>query len=1000
MQTANLPNQLAAAAEQGFNRSADQPQREEPRAAEGGAQTMSGPEVHVVQTYRRYARIAGIAAAAIGGLGLVGWIADIPLLTTLNPGWVAMKVNTAIGFLTAGVGLLLAVPNGADRHARATAVRICAGFVAAIGFATLAEHALGQDLGIDQWLVAEPAGAIGTLVPGRMAQLTAINFAAFGLALLAHTTRPGAFVSTALSLLILACSVLVVTGYFLDVEALYKLSRSTVMAFPTAMAFLLLSTGLLLISESGLTEEVYRPATQLPGPETDRSAIRYRLYLRIGPYLLAVFGIEVVTVICFPLSLQGPVTRTTVALAMLLVVQFVATLGGRWPALLASTLAALAYDYFFLPPVYTFFIGSAQDWMTLGAFYVTALTVGELSGLAKRRAEAAETGTRIARHASAYNRSLIEASPDPLVTIGRDGKITDVNAATEAITGRSREELVGTDFSEYFADAAQARAGYELAFREGLVRDHPLDIRRRDGTTIPVLYNASVYRDEAGEVVGVFAAARDVSGMQRAEREIRRLGSFPRLSPVPIVEFDRSMQVRYMNSAMRTMLEEHGIGDPHRLVPPGWVVKLSEGEAANADAADVQELKISGRTFEERIFFSHEFQSLRIWVTDLTERKQAQLALERLNRTLRTLSSANQALVHAKSEPELLRDMCQILIDVGGYRMAWIGFAEHDEGKSVRVAAVAGHNEGYVEQAKISWSDNEQGLGPTGTAIRTGQPQVNRNFATDPRMAPWRAEARKRGYASSAALPLKDATGVFGALTVYAGEPEAVGPSELDLFVELAGDLAYGIAALRAGSERDAAVRRWYESLEDTIGSIASTIEIRDPYSAGHQRRVATLAVAIGRELGLPEDRIRGIFLAGLIHDIGKINIPAEILSKPGKLTALEMQFIRIHPQAGYDIIKGIEFPWPIAEAILQHHERLDGSGYPRGLGAEAVIVEARILAVADVTEAITAHRPYRPALGLDAALAEIETGKGRLYDLAAVDACIDLFRNKGFAFQ
>jgi len=184
------------------------------------------------------------------------------------------------------------------------------------------------------------------------------------------------------------------------------------------------------------------------------------------------------------------------------------------------------------------------------------------------------------------------------------------------------------------------------------------------------------------------------------------------------------------------------------------------------------------------------------------------------------------------------------------------------------------------------------------------------------------------------------------------------------------------------------------------IGSIASTIEMRDPYTAGHQRRVAKLAAAIGAELGLPEDRIRGIFLAGLIHDVGKIDIPAEILSKPGKLTSLEMQFIRTHPQAGYEIIKGVEFPWPIAETILQHHERLDGSGYPRGLAAEAVIVEARILAVADVTEAMTAHRPYRAALGLDAALAEIETGKGRLYDPAAVDACIALFRNKGFTFQ
>ena len=996
MQATHPPDPVPAAAGQGFNRSADQPQRDD--AVERGAQTMVGPEVHVVQSYRRYAGIAGIAAATIGGLGLVGWIADIPLLTALNPGWVTMKVNTAIGLLTAGVGLFLAVPNGADRRARGTAVRICAGFVAAIGFATLAEHALGQDFGIDQWLVAEPAGAIGTLVPGRMAQLTAINFAAFGLALLAHTIRRSAFVSTVLSLLILACSVLVVTGYFLDVEALYKLSRSTVMAFPTAMAFLLLSTGLLLISESGLTEAVYRPATQLPGPETDRSAIRYHLYLRIAPFLLAVLGIEVVTIICFPLSLRGQVTRTTVALAMLLVVQFVATLGGRWPALLASTLAALAYDYFFLPPFYTFIIGSAQDWMTLGAFFVTALTVGELSGLAKRRAEAAETGTRIAHQASAYNRSLIEASPDPLVTIGRDGKITDVNAATEAIIGRSREELVGTDFSEYFADAAQARAGYERAFREGFVRDHPLDIQRRDGASIPVLYNASVYRDEAGEVVGVFAAARDVSGIQRAEREIRRLATFPQHSPMPIIEFDRAMQVRYSNPAMQRVLAECNIGDPRVFVPANWVSKLSQ--EGDADEIDVQEIGIAGRTFDERIFLSRESHSLRIWATDITERKQSERSLERLNRTLRTLSSANQALVRAKSEPELLHDMCQVLIDVGGYRMAWIGFAEHDAAKSVRVAAVAGHNEGYIEQAKVSWADNERGRGPTGTAIRTGQPQVNLNFATDPRMAPWRAEALKRGYASSAALPLKDSAGVFGALTIYAREAEAIGPRELDLFLEMAGDLAYGITAWRAGSERDAAVRRWYDSLEDTIGSIASTIELRDPYTAGHQRRVAKLAAAIGGELGLPEDRIRGIFLAGLIHDVGKINIPAEILSKPGKLTSLEMQFIRTHPQAGYDIVKGIEFPWPIAEAILQHHERLDGSGYPRGLAAEAVIIEARILAVADVTEAITAHRPYRPALGLDAALAEIESGRGRLYDPAAADACIALFRNKGFAFQ
>jgi len=195
------------------------------------------------------------------------------------------------------------------------------------------------------------------------------------------------------------------------------------------------------------------------------------------------------------------------------------------------------------------------------------------------------------------------------------------------------------------------------------------------------------------------------------------------------------------------------------------------------------------------------------------------------------------------------------------------------------------------------------------------------------------------------------------------------------------------------------AVRQLRESLEDTVGAIASTVEARDPYTAGHQRRVAQLASTIAREMGLPEEQIRGIFFAGLIHDVGKINVPAEILNKPGVLTPLEMELVRVHAQAGYRIIKGIEFPWPVAEAIWQHHERLDGSGYPRALAADAIIIEARILAVADVAETIMSHRPYRPAKGLDAALAEIESGKGRLYDAAAVDACVRLFRQKGFAF-
>jgi HD-GYP domain-containing protein (c-di-GMP phosphodiesterase class II) len=175
---------------------------------------------------------------------------------------------------------------------------------------------------------------------------------------------------------------------------------------------------------------------------------------------------------------------------------------------------------------------------------------------------------------------------------------------------------------------------------------------------------------------------------------------------------------------------------------------------------------------------------------------------------------------------------------------------------------------------------------------------------------------------------------------------------------------------------------------------------LRDPYTSGHQQRVAKLAVAIATKLSLPANEIHGLYLAGIVHDVGKINIPAEILNKPGKLSKPEFQLIQGHVQAGYDIIKGVDFPWPIAEMIRQHHERLDGSGYPQGLKADEILKEAKILAVADVVEAMMSHRPYRPALGLDAALSEIEKNKSRLYDPKVVDACHQVFLNKLFDFN
>ena len=213
--------------------------------------------------------------------------------------------------------------------------------------------------------------------------------------------------------------------------------------------------------------------------------------------------------------------------------------------------------------------------------------------------------------------------------------------------------------------------------------------------------------------------------------------------------------------------------------------------------------------------------------------------------------------------------------------------------------------------------------------------------------------------------------------------------------------------ALRTRGEMNQTARDLEKSLEkmqrilmQSVSALAAALSTRDPYTAEHQKKVVQLAAAIAAEIGLSRDQIEGLEVAGNLHDIGKIHVPLEILSKPGKLTDIEFSYVKTHSQSGYDIIKDIEFPWPVAEIVLQHHERLDGSGYPQGLSGDQILLEARIIAVADVVEAMASHRLYRPALGIEAGLEEITKHKGVLYDAAVVEACCRLFRELGFNWE
>jgi PAS domain S-box-containing protein/putative nucleotidyltransferase with HDIG domain len=640
---------------------------------------------------------------------------------------------------------------------------------------------------------------------------------------------------------------------------------------------------------------------------------------------------------------------------------------------------------------------------------------------------------------------------------------------------------------------------------------------------------------------------------------------------------------------------------------------------------------------------------------DITMRKQTEESLRRTARALRVLSSVNEVLIRATEEADLLKDICRVIVAVGGYRLTYIGCALQDEAKTVRIGAFAGEDRGYLRQAKITWGDDEWGQGPTGAAIRTGKSCIVRDIRTNPAVAPWRQQLVDLGFAAAIGLPLKLNQEIIGGLTIAASDPAAFVPEEVELLEELAGDLSYGIISLRARKARrqaEAALRdreehyrtlvdtspdvilqlnmegeivavnrqaailtghadiseiigrdatdfvvpedrprfleairqvietggirdlrltgirqdgstypieanatltpsdagtpqgiigvvrditarqqaeidlrkgretfkalldatqetvllldrqgivlagnevaaqrlgtsikklkgshifdfmspevakrrkagldvvvstgraarcedehsgRYHDNyvqpvfgetgevegfailsvditerkqaaellqqsmekvqevLNDTVQVLASTVETKDPYTAGHQQRVARLACAIAAEMGLSPDQIEGLRVMGYLHDIGKIAVPAEILSKPVKISATEFNIIKEHPQAGFDILKVIKFPWPVGQGVLQHHERLDGSGYPSGLTDGDIILEARILAVADVAEAMASHRPYRPALGIDKALKEITRNKGILYDPEVVDTCVRLFKEKGFKFE
>jgi putative nucleotidyltransferase with HDIG domain len=379
--------------------------------------------------------------------------------------------------------------------------------------------------------------------------------------------------------------------------------------------------------------------------------------------------------------------------------------------------------------------------------------------------------------------------------------------------------------------------------------------------------------------------------------------------------------------------------------------------------------------------------------------------LEKRGWALSALSEAAAALARANSTELLIQEVCQAIAAQGPYVLAWVGQAQGDAFKTVKVVGVAGVASGYIKDIVVSWSNAEvTGRGPAGSCIRSNKTSVVIDDEIDPGFVAWRERAKEFGIRSAIGCPIPDGiTGMpFGVLMVYSKVPNTFGSSEVQLFESLAKEIGFGLRSIERQHklddqihEKEVTQERLATALRATIEAMSKTMEWRDPYTAGHQKRVASIAMAIGRQLGWDNERIQAIYMAAMVHDIGKMAVPSEILTKPSRLTDLEMQMVQGHVEAGYQILKDIPFPWPIADMVRQHHERLDGSGYPMGLKDKQISQEGRVLAVADTIEAMATHRPYRPAKGLNSAMDEIQAEAGTKLDAKVVEAAFKLLENE-----